>query len=62
VDKTCRPVLLTSRGRGVASIQSLKDYETKAEEQTFLRGVIQSLMDMEEGQKMSLADVKRALG
>ena len=61
LDKTCRPVLLTSRGRGVAVIQSLKDYETKTEEQTFLRGVIKGLMDLEEGREMSLADVKKHL-
>ena len=41
VDKTRRPVLLTSRGRGVAVVQSLKDYETEVEEQAFLRGVVQ---------------------
>jgi len=62
VEITCRPVLLTSRGRGVAVIQSLKDYEAKAEEQTFMRDVIHGLMDMEEGREMSLADVKKRLG
>ena len=62
VDKTCRPVLLTCRGRGVAIVQSLRDYEAKAEEQAFLRGVVQGLMDMEEGREMSLADVKKRLG
>jgi prevent-host-death family protein len=62
VDKTCRPVLLTSRGRGVAIVQSLKDYEAKEEEQAFLRGVVQGLMDLEEGREMSLADVKKRLG
>ena len=62
VDQTSRPVLLTSRGRGVAIVQSLKDYETNAEERAFLRGVVQGLMDMEEGQEISLADVKKHLG
>ena len=62
VDKTRRPVLLTSRGRGVAVVQSLKDYETKSEEQSFLRGVIQGLMDLEEGRELDLADVKKRLG
>ena len=62
VDKTHRPVLLTSRGRGVAIVESLKDYEAKEEEQAFLRGVVQGLMDMEEGREMSLADVKKRLG
>ena len=29
VEKTHRPVLVTSRGRGVAIVESLKDYEAK---------------------------------
>lgn len=62
VDKTHRPVLLTSRGRGVAVVQSLKDYEAETEERAFLRGVVQGLMDLEEGREMSLADVKKRLG
>ncbi len=62
VGKTNRPVLLTSRGRGVAVVQSLKDYETQTEELAFLRGIVQGLMDLEEGREMNLADVKKRLG
>lgn len=62
IDKTRRPVLLTNRGRGVAVVQSLKDYETQTEELEFLRGVVQGLMDLEEGREMSLAEVKKHLG
>jgi prevent-host-death family protein len=62
VDKTHRPVLLTNRGRGVAVVQSLKDYEAEAEERAFLRGVVQGLMDLEEGREMNLSDVKKHLG
>ena len=62
VDKTRRPVLLTNRGRGVAVLQSLKDFETKSEEQAFLLDVIQGLMDLEEGREMNLSDVKKRLG
>jgi prevent-host-death family protein len=62
VDKTRRPVLLTIRGRGVAVVQSLKDFETKSEEQAFLLDVIQGLMDLEEGREMNLSDVKKRLG
>ena len=62
LDKTRRPVLLTNRGRGVAVVQSLKDYEMQTEELAFLRGVVQGLMDLEEGREMSLADVKKRLG
>jgi prevent-host-death family protein len=62
VDKTRRPVLLTSRGRGVAIVQSLKDYEAKVEEQAFLRGIVQGLVDMEEGREIGLAEVKKRFG
>jgi prevent-host-death family protein len=62
VDKTHRPVLLTNRGRGVAIVQSLKDYEIESEERSFLRGVVQGLMDLEEGREMDIADVKKRLG
>jgi len=33
-----RPVLLTSRGRGVAVVQSVTDYEAAEEERAFMRG------------------------
>lgn len=57
-----RPVLLTNRGRGIAVVLSLHDYEEAAEERTFMRGVVQGLMDLEEGREMSLADAKKHLG
>jgi hypothetical protein len=53
---------VTSRGRGVAIVESLKDYEAKAEDQAFLRGVVRGLMDIEEGKEISLADVKKRFG
>lgn len=62
VDKTHRPVFLTNRGRGVAVVQSLKDYESGQDERTFLRGVVQGMVDLEEGRELSLADVKTKLG
>ena len=62
VDKQRRPVLLTSRGRGVAVVQSLQDFEEDQEERAFLQGVVKGLMDLEEGREASLADVKRRLG
>jgi len=62
VDKTHRPVLLTSRGRGVAVVQSVKDYEAEVEERDFLRAVVQGLMDVEEGRTVGLADAKKRLG
>ena len=34
-----RPVLLTNRGRGVAVVQSVSDYEASEEERAFMRAV-----------------------
>jgi prevent-host-death family protein len=62
VGKTHRPILLTNRGRGVAVVQSLQDYETQTEESAFLRSVVEGLMDLEEGREMSLDEVKKRLG
>ena len=38
-----RPVLLTSRGRGVAVVQSIADYESTEEERAFMRVVVEGL-------------------
>ncbi len=62
LDETHRPVLLTKRGRGVAVVQSLEDYETETEEKAFLRGVVEGIMDLEEGREIDLASVKNRLG
>ena len=56
-----RPMLLTSRGRGVAVLQGVADFEAKDEEHQFMRAIVQGLMDLEEGREISLADVKRQL-
>jgi len=60
--ETHRPVLLTSRGRGVAVVQSLSDYEQNAEERTFMQAVVKGLVDVEEGREVSLKDVKSRFG
>lgn len=62
VDKTHRPVLLTSRGRGVAVVQSVRDFEADAEERAFLKAVVQGLVDIEQGRTVSLADARKRLG
>jgi len=62
VAETHRPILLTSRGRGVAVVQALKDYEEEAEQRTFMQGVVKGLMDLEEGREISLKEVKKRLG
>jgi len=62
LDTTHRPVLLTNRRRGVAVIQSLRDYEAKAEELAFTQALLQGFADIEEGRTVSLADAKKRLG
>ena len=57
-----RPVLLTSRGRGVAVVQSATDYETADEERAFMRAVVTGLADLEAGRERSLAEAKARLG
>ena len=57
-----RPVLLTSRGRGVAVVQSVIDYETAEEERAFMRAVVAGLADLDAGREISLSDAKRRLG
>lgn len=56
-----RPVLLTSRGRGVAVMQSLEEYEKAEEEKAFMRAVVEGLSDLEHGRVSSLSDVKDRL-
>lgn len=59
---TRRPVLLTSRGRGVAVVQSVPDYETIQEERAFMRAIVAGLADLEASRELSLADAKARLG
>ena len=57
-----RPVLLTNRGRSVAVVQSVTDYEAAEEERAFMRAVVAGLSDLEAGRELSLADAKARLG
>ena len=57
-----RPVLLTSRGRGVAVVEDLPRYEAAEEERAFMRAVVAGLWDLEEGREQSLEDARRRLG
>ncbi|MEE8495344.1 MAG: type II toxin-antitoxin system Phd/YefM family antitoxin [Xanthomonadales bacterium] len=59
---TRRPILLTSRGRGIAVVQGLEEFESLQEEVAFLKAVTQGLMEVREGKVTSLEDVKRKLG
>jgi prevent-host-death family protein len=61
VKETHRPVLLTSRGRGVAVVQDLDDYEKNQEERAFMKAIAQGLMDVKNGNVMDLSEVKTRL-
>jgi prevent-host-death family protein len=56
-----RPVLLTSRGRGVAVVQSVVDYEAAQEEREFMRAVVEGLADLDTGREFSLEEARRRL-
>lgn len=62
VAKVRRPTLLTSRGRGVAVMQSVADFEASEEERAFMRAVVAGLADLESGREISLKDAKARLG
>ncbi len=61
VQEVRRPVVLTSRGRGVAIVQALQDYEAGVEQQVFMKAILKGIVDLEEGREASLADVKKHL-
>ena len=62
VKATHRPVLITSRGRGVAVVQDLYDYEKNEEERAFMKVITQGLMDVKNGNVMELSEVRTKLG
>lgn len=59
---THRPILLTSRGRGVAVMQGLEEYEKSEEEKEFMKAVATGLMEVREGKELELDQVKKNLG
>lgn len=59
---THRPVLITSRGRGVAVVQGLEEYESIKEELAFVKAIAQGLMEIKEGEITDISDVKKRLG
>ena len=56
-----RPILVTSRGRGVAVVQGLEEYEKLEEKVAFMQAVTQGLMEVKEGKVTDFTDVKRIL-
>ena len=61
-NETHRPILLTSRGRGIAVVQDLEGYEKNREELAFVKAIAQGLMDIKQSDTMSLSEVKKGLG
>ena len=62
VTEAKRPVLLTSRGRGVAVVQSLDGYETAQEEREFMVAVVEGLSDIDAGRHVDMAEARRRFG
>jgi len=60
--ETHRPILLTSRGRGVAVVQGLEEYEKNEEERAFMKAIAHGLMEIKEGKELELDEVKKRLG
>lgn len=61
VQEAHRPVVLTSRGRGVAVVQALGDFEADSEERAFMKAIVKGMVDLEEGRELSLEDAKKHL-
>ena len=59
---TKRPILVTRRGRGVAVVQGLKEFEILEEKVEFMQAVAQGLMEVKEGKTTNLLEAKKALG
>jgi prevent-host-death family protein len=57
-----RPILVTSRGRGIAVVQGLDEYEKNIEELAFIKAVAKGMLDIKEGRKSDISDVKSRLG
>jgi prevent-host-death family protein len=57
-----RPILLTSRGRGVAVMQSLDDFEQAEEEKAFMRAIVEGLNDLDNNREISLETARARLG
>ncbi len=54
-------VRLTRRGKPIAVLQSLSEYESTQEEASFMKAVVAGVVDLEAGLAVSLDEVKRRL-
>jgi len=57
-----RPILITSRGKGIAVMQGLKEYENTVEELAFVKAVAKGLMEAKEGKHSDIQNAKAKLG
>jgi len=57
-----RPILLTSRGKGIAVVQGLAEYEANQESREFMQAIAEGLIDIKEGNELELDVVKKKLG
>lgn len=57
-----RPILLTSRGKGIAVVQGLAEYEEGQDTREFMKAITQGLIEIKEGNELELDDVKKKLG
>lgn len=57
-----RPILLTSRGKGIAVVQGLTEYEEKEEDRAFLKAITQGLIEIKEGNELDIDEVRKKLG
>ena len=56
-----RPILLTSRGRGIAVVQGVDEYEKNEDKLEFMKAITQGLMDIKAGNVLELDEVKKRL-
>ena len=59
---THRPILLTSRGKGIAVVQGLAEYEENEEKREFMKAITQGLIEIKDGSELELTEVKKKLG
>lgn len=55
-------MVLTRRGRAVAVLQSVGDYDRAEEERAFMRALVAGLADLENGRECSLDEARKQLG
>jgi len=50
------------RGKGIAVVQGLAEYEEGQENLEFMKAIAQGLIEIKEGSELELDDVKKKLG